>query len=79
MVFPCIARQIKSVQLSDELTDSKLKTEEGRNRLVMESALGHVMDFLRPLIEEVNLQPSCSAEVRYLVIVKLESKFLFRQ
>ena len=79
MVLPCIIRQIKSVQLSDELTCSKLKREEGRNRLVMESALERVVDFLRPLIEEVNMQPSCSAEVRYLAIVKFESKFLFRQ
>ena len=74
MVLPCITRQIRSVQLSDELTDSKSKREECRNRLVIESALEYVIDFLRPLTEEVNIQPSYSEEVRYLVIKKLELK-----
>ena len=63
MVLPCIMRQIKSVELLDELTENEPDDEEGRIIHVIQSVLDHMNDFLRPLVQECTAKTSCSAMV----------------
>lgn len=59
MALPCVTRYIKGIQLSDEIETEK---ESGSECLKMPSNMKHVLDFLRPLVQEVSLQSS-SAEI----------------
>nr|XP_058969222.1 glomulin-like [Pocillopora verrucosa] len=59
MALPCVTRYIKGIQLSDEIETEK---ESGSECLKMPSIMKHVLDFLRPLVQEVSLQSS-SAEI----------------
>lgn len=59
MALPCVTRYIKGIQLSDELKKGK---ESGSKCLKMPFIMKHVLDFLRPLAQEVSLQSS-SAEM----------------
>ncbi|KAJ7339402.1 hypothetical protein OS493_005797 [Desmophyllum pertusum] len=57
MVLPCVTRYIRGIQLSDEVVDQK---ESGSKCPAIQSVLKHVLDFLRPLVQEVSMLSSCS-------------------
>ena len=63
MVLPCVTRYIRGIQLSDEVVDQK---ESGCKCPAIQSVLKHVLDFLRPLVQEVSMLSSCSGMVSYV-------------
>ena len=67
MVLPCITRYIRGIQLSDEIVNQK---ESGSKCQAMQSVMEYVLDFLRPLVQEVSIQ-SCSEMVSYSLRVKV--------
>lgn len=70
MVLPCVVRHIRSVQVSDELIGRTLN-EEGSRKHLLQPAVKHVLDFLRPLVQEVNMESSCSENVRHMHALKI--------
>jgi len=57
MVLPCIAQYIRGIQLTDEIVDQK---ESGSERPAVPCVMKHVLDFLRPFVQEVNMKSSSS-------------------
>ncbi|KAL9988386.1 hypothetical protein ACROYT_G002824 [Oculina patagonica] len=55
MVLPCITRYIRGIELSDETVDQK---ESGGKCQTMQPVMEYVLDFLRPLVQEVSMQSS---------------------
>ena len=62
MVLPCIAQYIRGIQLTDEIVDQK---ESGSERPAVPCVMKHVLDFLRPFVQEVNMKSSSSEIVSY--------------
>ena len=69
MVLPCVLRNIRNIHISDELISRKLNEEVGEKSHVMQPAVDHVLEFLRPLVQEVNEQSSSSEKVTYEAVL----------
>ena len=65
MVLPCVVRNIRGIQVTDDIIGRNLNKEEDKKNLVLQPAMEHVLDFLRPLVQEINFQSSHSEKVRY--------------
>ena len=63
MVFPCILRNIRNIPISDDLIRRKLDKEVRDKNHVMQPAVNYVLEFLRPLVQEVNMQSSSPEKV----------------
>ena len=74
MVLPCVTRYIKGIQLSDEVENLK---ESGSECLKMPSVLKHILDFLRPLVQEVSMLSSSSEMVRIFSNICSKSSDLY--
>ena len=64
MVLPCIAQHIRGIQLTDEIVDQR---ESGRKRPAVLCVMKHVLDFLRPFVQEVSMR-SPSSEIHVPVV-----------
>jgi len=62
MALPCITRYIRGIQLTDEIVDQK---ESGSKRPAMQCVMKHLLDFLRPFVQEVSMKSSSSEMVSY--------------
>lgn len=61
MALPCITQYIRGIQLTDEKADQK---QSGSKLPVAQCVMKHVLDFLRPFVQEVSMKSSSSEIVR---------------
>ena len=62
MVLPCITQYFRSIQLTDETVD---QNESGSKLPALQCVMKHVLDFLRPFVQEVGMMSSSSEKVCY--------------
>lgn len=60
MVLPCITQYIRGIQLTDEIVD---QNESGSKLPAVQCIMKHVLDFLRPFVQEVSRSSSLSENV----------------
>lgn len=63
MVLPCVLQNIRNIKISDEVIEKSSNEDTDEKGQVMLHSMKSVLEFLRPLVQEVNLEFSCSSKV----------------
>ena len=63
MVLPCVLRNIRNIKISDEVIEKSSNEDIDEKGQLMLHAMKSVLEFLRPLVQEVNVNSSCSSKV----------------
>lgn len=63
MVLPCVLRNIRNIKISDEVIEKSSIEDIDEKGQLMLHAMKSVLEFLRPLVQEVNVKSSCSSKV----------------
>ncbi|CAH3041702.1 unnamed protein product [Porites lobata] len=62
MVLPCVLQNIRNIKISDEVIEKSSNEDTDEKGQVMLHSMKSVLEFLRPLVQEVNVEFSCSSK-----------------
>ena len=68
MVLPCVLQNIRNIKISDEVIEKSSNEDTDEKGQVMLHSMKSVLEFLRPLVQEVNVEFSCSSKVSTWII-----------
>ena len=63
MVLPCVLQNIRNIKISDEVIEKSSNEDTDEKGQVMLHSMKSVLEFLRPLVQEVSVEFSCSSKV----------------